>query len=90
MSPSTSRKERYIYSDRFSRLESVMKRLVNYAEARRILSKVSRADRFWLCTNENLRNLSELAESLRGVNDDVFRYHVNRDKNDFDYENIWD
>jgi len=63
-----------------------MKRLVHYAEARRILSKVALADRFWLCTNQNLRNLSELTAALEDVDDDIFRYHVNRDKNDFE---VW-
>ncbi|MBS3132756.1 hypothetical protein J4470_01325 [Candidatus Woesearchaeota archaeon] len=63
-----------------------MKRLVHYAEARRILSKVALADQFWLCTNQNLRNLFSLALALEDVDDDVFRYHVNRDKNDFE---VW-
>lgn len=63
-----------------------MKRPVHYAEARRILGRVASTNRFWLCTNENLRNLPELAASLERVDDDVFRYHVNRDKNDFE---VW-
>ncbi|MAG16150.1 hypothetical protein CMO88_03750 [Candidatus Woesearchaeota archaeon] len=63
-----------------------MKRTVQYAEARRILRKVPNTDMFWLCTNENLKSLSELALSLEKVNDDIFRYHVNRDKNDFE---VW-
>ena len=67
-------------------IKSKMKRAVNYAEARRILSRVSKTDMFWLCTNENLRSLYDLAISLGKVDDDIFRYHVNRDKNDFE---VW-
>ncbi len=61
-----------------------MKRPVQYAEARRILSKTSLTDGFWLCTNENLRSLNELSEALEKADNDVFRYHVTRDRNDFE------
>lgn len=61
-----------------------MKRPVLAREARRILSSVQKTQSFWLCTNENLRSLSSLISSLQKVNDDVFRYHVNREKNDFE------
>ena len=61
-----------------------MKRPVSAREARRILSSVQRTQSFWLCTNENLRSLSSLVSSLQKVDDDVFRYHVNREKNDFE------
>ncbi len=61
-----------------------MKRPVQYAEARRILGKTSLTDGFWLCTNENLRSLNELSLSLDSADNDVFRYHVTRDRNDFE------
>lgn len=61
-----------------------MKKRVSSAEARRILSKVPMQVNFWLCTNEQLRSLDELSISLKKANDEVFRYHVNRDKNDFE------
>ena len=61
-----------------------MKRKISYEESRRILSRVPESVGFWLCTNEKLRNLEELARSLEKANDDVFRYHVNREKNDFE------
>ena len=61
-----------------------MKRLVPYPEARRILGRVSREEGFWLCTNESLRTLTSIAAVLEKVGDDVFRYHVTRDKNDFE------
>lgn len=63
-----------------------MKRPIPYPEARRILSRVAPKDAFWLCTNENLRNLKGLLNSLDEVDDDVFRYHVTRDRNDFE---VW-
>lgn len=49
-----------------------------------MLARVPRGDAFWLCTNENLLNLASLAISLEKADDDVFRYHVTRDKNDFE------
>ncbi|MBI2133882.1 hypothetical protein HYU11_04325 [Candidatus Woesearchaeota archaeon] len=61
-----------------------MKRSLNPNEARRILSRVSQVTSFWLCTNEYLRNLDELGKSLEKATDEVFRYHVNKDKNDFE------
>lgn len=61
-----------------------MKKRLNTAEARRILSKAPFQVSFWLCTNEQLRSLEELSVALKKASDDVFRYHVNRDKNDFE------
>jgi hypothetical protein len=61
-----------------------MKKRVKPGEARRIMSKVPFNASFWLCTNDYLRSLRELAEALDKVDDDIFRYHVNRDKNDFE------
>ncbi len=63
-----------------------MKRTVQAAVAKGILAKVPTHISFWLCTNENLRSLLELSESLLKADDDIFRYHVNRDKNDFE---VW-
>ena len=63
-----------------------MKRPIPYPDARRILGRVSVPYAFWLCTNQNLRSLTEIASALEKVDDDVFRYHVTRDKNDFE---VW-
>ena len=54
------------------------------SEAKRILSKVPDSVSFWLCTNQKLYSLRELAAELDQINDELFRYHVNRDKNDFE------
>ncbi len=63
-----------------------MKRKVPAAVAKGILARVPFQVSFWLCTNENLRSLNDVYEALERANDEVFRYHVNRDKNDFE---VW-
>ena len=63
-----------------------MKRKVPAAVAKGVLAKVPVPISFWLCTNENLRSLAELSTALQKADDEVFRYHVNRDKNDFE---VW-
>lgn len=83
---SFSKKERYIYLEEILHptAQFKMKRQLQYAEARRMLGKTSPTDGFWLCTNENLRSLNELSEALEKADNDVFRYHVTRDRNDFE------
>lgn len=61
-----------------------MKRKVPAGFAKAILARVPIQVSFWLCTNENLRSLRDISEALQKATDDVFRYHVNRDKNDFE------
>ena len=61
-----------------------MKRKVPAGVAKAILAKVPLQVSFWLCTNENLRSLNDISDALQKATDDVFRYHVNRDKNDFE------
>ena len=63
-----------------------MKRKVPPAVAKGILSRVPFSVSFWLCTNESLRSLADVYEALERATDEVFRYHVNRDKNDFE---VW-
>lgn len=38
---------------------------------------------FWLCSGQILKNFKELAESLEEMSDEIFKYHVNQEKNDF-------
>lgn len=61
-------------------------RRLNEKEAKKILAKVPLDVSFWLCTNHYLRGLRELSTALESISDDTFRYHVNRDKNDFE---VW-
>lgn len=60
-----------------------MSKKITLTRAKNLLKIVPLKDSFWLCTNQNLRSLNTLANSLEDVNDDVFRYHVNKYKNDF-------
>jgi len=76
-------KKAFYISDKNEHLKR-MKKKIKPAEARHILRKVPTGISFWLCTNEQLRSLNELWKALEGTEDDVFRYHVNRDKNDFE------
>jgi hypothetical protein len=39
--------------------------------------------RFWVCDGRILKNVNDLANALRTMNKETFKYHVNRDKNDF-------
>jgi hypothetical protein len=61
-----------------------MKKRVTPKEAKKILGRVPATKSFWLCINMELRSLPELALAVESIDDDVFRYHVNKDKNDFE------
>jgi hypothetical protein len=60
-----------------------MTKKVTLSRAKKILRIVPASKSFWLCTNEYLRSLNTLALSLESATDDVFRYHVDKYKNDF-------
>lgn len=60
-----------------------MTKKMTISRAKKILKVVPSSKSFWLCTNEYLRSLNTLAEALERVSDDVFRYHVDKYKNDF-------
>jgi len=60
-----------------------MTKKITVSRAKRILRIVPVSKSFWLCTNEYLRSLNTLAVSLENATDDVFRYHVDKYKNDF-------
>ena len=38
---------------------------------------------FWVHDGSVLKNLNELAEALRKMKNEIFKYHVNSEKNDF-------
>ncbi|MEK6967498.1 MAG: DUF5752 family protein [Nanoarchaeota archaeon] len=61
-----------------------MRRKISTVEANRILARTPEQVSFWLCTNKKLYSLRELSATLSAISDEVFRYHVNRDKNDFE------
>lgn len=60
-----------------------MTKKITLSRAKKILRIVPMSKSFWLCTNEYLRSLNTLAISLENASDDVFRYHVDKYKNDF-------
>ena len=60
-----------------------MTKKLSLIRAKKILRVVPTSKSFWLCTNEYLRSLNTLADALEIVSDDVFRYHVDKYKNDF-------
>ncbi|MFH1049215.1 MAG: hypothetical protein V1732_06150 [Patescibacteria group bacterium] len=41
------------------------------------------ANLFWVNGNGALRNINELAESLKTMSEETFAHHVNAEKNDF-------
>ncbi len=60
-----------------------MTKKITLSRAKKILRIVPASKSFWLCTNEYLRSLNTLAIALENASDDVFRYHVDKYKNDF-------
>ena len=45
--------------------------------------KIPEEKRFWLCDGRVLKSLKELREALRYMDNGIFTYHVNENKNDF-------
>lgn len=56
---------------------------VNKEEAAVFLSNVNPEHTFWVNDGRMLHNLADLAEALKGMSDDTFKHHVNKEKNDF-------
>jgi heme oxygenase len=52
-------------------------------DARKILANVNPKFYFWVCDGQIIKNLQEMAKALARMNNNVYRYHVNKDKNDF-------
>lgn len=51
--------------------------------AKKELINADDAHLFWVEGNGALRNLKDLAESLKNMSDDTFAHHVNTERNDF-------
>ena len=49
----------------------------------KIFVEISPENYFVLCDGRIIKDYKELANILESVNDDIFYYHVNNDKNDF-------
>lgn len=52
-------------------------------DARKILANVNPKFYFWVCDGQIIKNLQELTNALNKMNSNVYRYHTNKEKNDF-------
>ena len=50
---------------------------------RRYLRNVSPENSLWIINGDIVKSLRELLRELKIMNDEAFRYHVNKDKTDF-------
>ena len=57
--------------------------MVTKDESMKYLSDVPPEQSFWVNNGPVLKNLSELADFLPQINDDVYSHHVSSEKNDF-------
>lgn len=57
--------------------------MVTKDEAKRYLCDVAPEQCFWVNNGSILKNIEELANALPDMAEEVFRHHVNSDKNDF-------
>jgi hypothetical protein len=65
------------------KLKISAKKKLSPKEARKILGNVSPQYCLWVMSGAILKNLNELARELERMNNQVFRYHVSRERNDF-------
>ncbi len=56
---------------------------VNQDMIRMRLEDVPEDKVFWCCNDRILRNLKDLASALKKMNQEVYSYHANDEKNDF-------
>ena len=64
------------------RMEESMPK-IGKEKAVKILSNVPEENRFWCNDGKIFSNLFDLQNGLKDMNEDTFRYHVNKEKNDF-------
>jgi len=60
-----------------------MSKSVSLEDAERILADASPEQCFWVNNGPIIRNLSEMADALGPMKDEIFSHHVNKEKNDF-------
>ena len=65
------------------RAKKAVKKAAKKAVEEDFLVNVHDDKRFWLCDGGVLSNLVELRDALKFMNDGVFTYHVNTERNDF-------
>jgi hypothetical protein len=52
-------------------------------DAARFLCNAPSEQCFWVNNGPVLKNVEELADTLQQISDDTYRYHANKEKNDF-------
>lgn len=60
-----------------------MNKTVSLEDAERILADASPEQCFWVNNGPIIKNLSEMANALACMKDEIFSHHVNKEKNDF-------
>ena len=52
-------------------------------DAERFLNDVPEEYQFWAKDGNTIRNVEQLAEALKNMNDETFKHHSNQEKTDF-------
>ncbi len=52
-------------------------------DALKALSDVNPKHNFWVCDGNILKNIKEIPSALKKMKKNVFKHHVNKEKNDF-------
>ncbi|MEM4245198.1 MAG: hypothetical protein QW404_00990 [Candidatus Nanoarchaeia archaeon] len=56
---------------------------ITRGDAERFLNDVPEEYQFWVNDGTTIRNMEQLADALRNMNEETFRYHSNKEKSDF-------
>lgn len=56
---------------------------VTSGDAERFLNDVPEEYQFWVNDGTTIRNIEQLAEALRNMNEETFKHHANNEKKDF-------
>jgi len=57
--------------------------IVNKKSDKSLLDDVPAGQEFWCKDGRVMKNMEELDEALKEMSDDTFKYHANKEKNDF-------
>ncbi len=59
-------------------------KVLKVEDIKKILSNVSDFESFWFCNNTVASSLEELSKLLLEIDDTTFRYHLHKNKNDYE------
>lgn len=65
------------------KIKKLVKKMTKKAVKKMVLVNAEDQRRFWVCDDQILSNLKDLAGALSRMSDETYRYHVNPEKNDF-------